>query len=229
MTTPMISINPIGIIHSDYKEKFAVPRQSGLNNVESILEINLNNFQNDHFRGLEKFSHIWVIFHFHLINDSKANEQVLVRPPRLGGTIKKGIYATRSPHRPNRIGLSLVKIQSIQENKIYITGGDFVNGTPIIDLKPYIPEDVASEAFFGWTQHAEPILELKVHFRPHLKISQKDREDIQELLKNDPRPAHQKHDDRKSTYKVFIKNFNVNFTVEDESILWVEEINDTNS
>lgn len=220
----MISIEPIGIVHSPYKEKFAVPRQSGLNNAESIIEINLSSFEKDRLRGLEDFSHLWVIFLFHLIDDEKAKEQTLVRPPRLGGSAKKGVYATRTPHRPNRMGLSLVKIKKITENKIQIFGGDFVDGTPVLDIKPYIPEDVIPDAKFGWTEEALEISKLAVNFRSHLMLSDSEKEELKELLQHDPRPAHQKNLDQPSLYKVYIKNYNISFSILDEKIMWIEEV-----
>lgn len=219
----MISIEPIGVIHSPYKEKFAVPRQSGLNNAESVIELNLNSFEKDRLRGLEDFSHLWVIFLFHIIDEVKAKEQILVRPPRLGGSAKKGVYATRTPHRPNRMGLSLVKIKSISENKIHILGGDFVDGTPVLDLKPYIPEDVIPDAKFGWTEEALEISKLEVNFRSHLMLSDSEKEELKELLQHDPRPAHQKNLDKPSLYKVYIKNYNISFSILDEKIMWIEE------
>lgn len=225
----MISIDPIGVIHSPYKEKFAVPRQSGLNQAESTLEIFLEHSELLRLRGLEEFSHLWVIFLFHLVEDKKAEEQVLVRPPRLGGNLKKGIYATRTPHRPNRIGLSVVKIKSIEGNKIQVIGGDFVHGTPILDLKPYIAEEAISSARFGWTDEVNEITELQILFRPHLTISLSEQKELQELLKLDPRPAHHKNSDPSTLYKVFIKDYNLSFTISEDNNLWVEDISKVNT
>lgn len=217
-------IRTIGTIKSPYKEKFGVPRQSGLNCAEAIIELSLNQQELDRLRGLEEFSHLWVIFQFHLIEEEKANEQVLVRPPRLGGALKKGIYATRTPHRPNRIGLSVVKIKAITDNKIFIIGGDFVDGTPVLDLKPYIAEDIIPNAIFGWTENAREIAVLKIYFRENIILSTEEKNEISELLKIDPRPAHQKDEPSYHKYKVFIKDMNITFSFENAQTLWVEEI-----
>ncbi len=137
----MITISPIGIIHSPYKEKFLVPRQSGLE--KNICTIEITDYPEDALRGLENFSHLWVIFYFHLI-DQEESHQTLIRPPRLGGKEKMGVLATRSMHRKNKLGQSLVKILEIKNNLIMILGGDFVQGTPVIDIKPFIKEELKS-------------------------------------------------------------------------------------
>ena len=140
-----INLKPIcaiGIVRSPYREKFAIPRQPGLI-PEAISELHLTEPFNtpDAVRGLESFSHLWVLFEFHQNNSHDWSP--LVRPPRLGGNKKLGVFATRSSFRPNNIGLSAVRIKSIstqsQRVVIEVFGGDFVDGTPILDIKPYIP------------------------------------------------------------------------------------------
>lgn len=222
MTT--YSINPIAVIHSPYKEKFTVPRQSGLNQVESEIVFLLKTEDEKlRLRGLENFSHIWVTFIFHLIDEQKANEQTLTRPPRLGGKEKMGIYATRSPHRPNRLGLSLVKIKNINANSISIIGGDFVDGTPVIDIKPYIPEyESIPEAKSGWLNDIEKNHELNEEYLVDFslltknQISDEDKKTITEILKRDPRPSF-KRDNLESDEEilgVYLLNYNILFKID---------------
>ncbi len=225
----MSLIKPIGIIHSPYKEKFATPRQGGLNHAESTLELFLTERELERLRGLENFSHLWVIFQFHLIDADKANGQILVRPPRLGGSSKKGIYATRTPHRPNQLGLSVVKIKKIEKNIITIIGGDFVDGSPLIDIKPYIAEDAILNAKYGWTENVSELQTFQVSFNPDISLSIQEKEELTELLKLDPRPAHQRENESKTYYKVFIKNYNLTFTIESNQTIWIEEISTVNS
>lgn len=131
----------IGTIHSCYEEKFGIPRQPGLVDSPATIEIDAAYSQDEAFRELETFSHIWVIFVFHEINNKNWNPTV--RPPRLGGNQRIGVFASRSMFRPNPIGLSVVELTSIErKNKkivLNITGGDFLNLTPVLDIKPYIP------------------------------------------------------------------------------------------
>ncbi|XP_059056302.1 tRNA (adenine(37)-N6)-methyltransferase [Achroia grisella] len=135
-----ISYRSIGIIETSFQNKRGVPRQPSLMaNARGTVIINQNVFNNpEHaLSGLEEFSHIWIIFHFHATESS--NVPAKVAPPRLGGE-RRGVFSTRSPHRPSPIGLSLVKIQNIEGNKIHFLGVDMVNGTPVLDIKPYIPQ-----------------------------------------------------------------------------------------
>ncbi|XP_026748536.1 tRNA (adenine(37)-N6)-methyltransferase [Galleria mellonella] len=135
-----ILYRPIGVIETSFQNKRGVPRQpSVLAKARGTVIINQNVFNNpEHaLSGLEEFSHIWIIFHFHATESS--NVPAKVAPPRLGGE-RRGVFSTRSPHRPCPIGLSLVKIQSVEGNKIHFLGVDMVNGTPVLDIKPYIPQ-----------------------------------------------------------------------------------------
>ena len=222
MTT--YSINPIAIIRSPYKEKFTVPRQSGLNHIQSEIIFDFKSTEEKlRFRGLENFSHLWVTFIFHLVDEAKANEQNLTRPPRLGGKEKMGIYATRSPHRPNRIGLSLVKIKSINENSITIIGGDFVDGTPVIDIKPYIPEyESIPDAKSGWLNDIEKNHALNEEYIVNFnllsesKINEEDKKTIAEILKRDPRPSFKRDDleNDEEILGVYLLDYNVQFKID---------------
>lgn len=195
-----MQLKPIGIIHTCFKEKFGIPRQPGLiAHATGTIELEDHPFMEQALRGLEGFSHLWVIFVFHE-HDAK-NWKPQIRPPRLGGAQKMGVLASRSPHRPNPIGLSVVKIEKIDGTQIQVSGVDILDGSPVLDIKPYLPyADIVSEATSGWA--VEPITRTSVQFseaaleqiqtrsektqRPHLKSL------IQEMLELDPRPAFQK-------------------------------------
>ncbi|MBD2782339.1 tRNA (N6-threonylcarbamoyladenosine(37)-N6)-methyltransferase TrmO [Xenorhabdus sp. 42] len=214
----------IGTIHSPYKEKFAIPRQPGL--VEDgigQLELLAPYNQVDAVRGLEQFSHLWIIFVFHKTMDGGWNP--LVRPPRLGGNAKMGVFATRSTFRPNPIGMSLVELKGIQckNNRVILELGslDLLHGTPVIDIKPYLPfAEAHPEAKAGFAQSA-PDNNMAVNFSPeaenqllsylgsypHLKRF------ISQILAQDPRPAYRKKEQENRIYAAHILDFNVRWLV----------------
>ena len=134
------TIEAIAIVHSPYKQKFGIARQPGLvPAAEVCIELN-SKFTADSVRGLESFEYVWISFIFHSVIEESWSP--LVRPPRLGGRQKMGVFATRSPHRPNHMGLSLLKLERIETGrpvKIYCSGADLLDGTPVTDIKPYIP------------------------------------------------------------------------------------------
>ena len=137
-----IFIEPIGYIENDYKEKFGIPRQSGLSeSVISRVIFEDEYTDRNYFKDIQEFSHIWLIWYFSDVD--KKNIKPTVRPPKLGGNKKVGVFASRSPFRPNRIGISCVKLIKVdfgyKRITLYVTGADLMNGTPIIDIKPYLP------------------------------------------------------------------------------------------
>ncbi len=219
----MKSINPIAFINSPYKEKFTTPRQSGMNAVKSIIEFNFKGNDHERLRGLNGFSHLWVIFEFHLIEKEIAEGTVVVRPPRLGGKEKTGVYATRSPHRPNRLGLSLVEIIEVKDQVIVIRGGDFVHGTPIFDIKPYLKESESiPNARSGWCEEVEIEKRLSVswsHDALAIISDFNDQKNISEILSLDPRPSFQKENNKEnkqhenSSYAVHLLNYNIHFKI----------------
>ncbi len=148
-----MKLKPIGLFHTVFKEKFGIPRQSGIaKEADGLISLNLDN-ASEMIEGLEGFSHIWVLFYFH--ENSNKSEISKIKPPRLGGK-KIGVLATRSPHRPNPIGLSLVKVENIDGKNIFVSGVDVLTETPVIDIKPYIRDyDSVSESFAGWTEEVE--------------------------------------------------------------------------
>ncbi|MDE1478787.1 tRNA (N6-threonylcarbamoyladenosine(37)-N6)-methyltransferase TrmO [Xenorhabdus bovienii] len=216
----------IGTIHSPYKEKFAIPRQPGLvEDGTGQLELLAPYNQIDAVRGLEQFSHLWIIFVFHQTMNGGWNP--LVRPPRLGGNAKMGVFATRSTFRPNPIGMSLVELKGIQcqNNRVILELGslDLVDGTPVIDIKPYLPfAESRPEARAGFAQEV-PDTGMEVSFLPvaehQLSSHQANyphlRRFISQILAQDPRPAYRKKEQENRIYAVHILDFNVRWQIRD--------------
>ncbi|PHM73184.1 tRNA (N6-threonylcarbamoyladenosine(37)-N6)-methyltransferase TrmO [Xenorhabdus kozodoii] len=214
----------IGTIHSPYKEKFAIPRQPGLvEDGTGRLELLAPYNQVDAVRGLEQFSHLWIIFVFHQTMEGGWNP--LVRPPRLGGNAKMGVFATRSTFRPNPIGMSLVELKGIQceNNRTILELGslDLVDGTPVIDIKPYLPfAESRPKAKAGFAQ-AAPEADMAVHFSPEAECQLLSHElyypylrrFISQVLAQDPRPAYRKKAQENRIYAAHILDFNVRWQV----------------
>jgi tRNA-Thr(GGU) m(6)t(6)A37 methyltransferase TsaA len=137
-TDAQFSLSPIGTIHSCYGEKFGIPRQPGLvKSATATLELLPPYNSPDALRGLDGFSHLWVIFLFH--QSTRNQWKATVRPPRLGGNERVGVFASRSNFRPNPIGLSVVELLTVEGTQLHLGGGDFLDGTPVLDIKPYLP------------------------------------------------------------------------------------------
>ena len=214
-----MEIKPIAYIHTQFPEKFGVPRQSGLARAlkgRIVFEPEYRNL--DALRGLDGFSHIWLIWEFSA-NRSTSPWQPTVRPPRLGGNVHMGVFATRSPFRPNPLGLSCVKIDSIELSTsdgpvINVFGADLMDGTPIYDIKPYIKyADARPEAVCGYVDSLEE-RSLKVVFPSELSAKITDSEIIPalvETLRLDPRPSY--HDDPHRAYGLSFAGYNVRFHV----------------
>lgn len=223
----MYSIEPIGFIESPYKEKFAVPRQPRLvpaarSRVKLIGKANCP----EALRGIEQFSHVWLLFLFD--QNLQAGWKPTVRPPRLGGNERIGVFASRSTFRPNGIGMSAVEVKGVtkQGEQIYLDLGnvDLVDGTPIVDIKPYIPySDQVSEASGGYAEHepitlavsfsAEALAALKL--RPQQEMEAKV---IEQVLAQDPRPAYKKAKPDSKEYAVNLFDLNVKFIVTDNLV-----------
>ena len=217
----------IGHIHTDFPSKFGIPRQSGLVQALKATIIFEPEYRNpDAFRGLEEFSHIWLLWKFS--KSEKSNWSATVKPPRLGGKKRMGVFATRSPYRPNDIGLSSVRLEKITFDSklgpiLHVAGADLMDGTPIYDIKPYItyadchPE--ATEGFAGAVKERE----LKVQFPPELlKLYPKEKQEaILGVLKQDPRPAYDTDETR--VYGVEFAGYDVHFTVV-KDLLTVKEL-----
>ena len=221
-----LTMHIIANIHSDFPTKFGIPRQSGL--VEELTAQIV--FTPDYrapeaVRGLEDFSHIWLIWQF-----SKAVREhwsPTVRPPRLGGNTRMGVFATRSPFRPNAIGLSCVRLLKVEPNTpegpvLTVAGADLMDGTPILDIKPYIPyADCQMEATGGFTDTAGEFL-LKVEFPPELlsMVPEDRREALIGVLRHDPRPSYQRKPER--VYGMEFAGWNIRFRVEGDILLVVD-------
>lgn len=222
------NIEPIGHIYTDFGTKFGVPRQSGLaGELRGRIVFEKEYAREEAFRGLEEFSHIWVIWSFSENEDK--NISLTVRPPRLGGNRRKGVFATRSPFRPNSMGLSCVKLEKIENTAeygvvLYVSGIDMMNGTPVFDIKPYVPvTDCVTEATGGFTEETKKHL-LKVDADENLlKILPEDkREGALQMLALDPRPSYIEDKDR--IYGVEFCGYDIRFSVNDNDLKVVEII-----
>ena len=216
-------ITPIAHIRTDFPEKFGIPRQPGV--VEElkgriVFEPEYRN--PDMIRGLEEFSHIWLIWEFskNLADDGSSKFSPTVRPPRLGGNKRIGVFATRSPFRPNPLGLSVVKIDHVEQDTpegpvIYVKGADMVDGTPIYDIKPYIPyADSIPGAKGGFTDNME-YKTLKVEWNwDNNDIPKNTKINLEKILSNDPRPHYQNDPDR--VYGMSYAGYEVKFKVTGE-------------
>lgn len=207
-------MHPIGHIDTPFKEKFGIPRQSLLvTEAWGKITFEKNDFFMEAFRGIENFSHLWLIFSFH--EAVKEGHKALVRPPRFQGKEKWGVFASRSPHRPNHLGLSVVKFESIDFSgpKIVLTvsGVDLVKGTPILDIKPYVAySDAIMDAKSG--PFAEIPQKLLVEWLVDEPSDLKLKLLIEEVIALDPRPSF----DREDEFGVSVAGFNVRFKMEDK-------------
>ena len=221
-----VTIQVIARMHSDFATKFGIPRQSGLVEELKSTIVFEPEFRNpDTLRGIEDFSHLWIIWQF---SEAVRTEwSPTVRPPRLGGNTRLGVFATRSPFRPNSLGLSSVKLLGVEKTEKYGTvlhvgGADLMDGTPIFDIKPYIPYgDCHPDATGGFTDTAGDFL-LKVNFPEDLLkiLPEEKREAAQGVLSHDPRPSYQRKPGR--VYGLTFAGFDIRFTVEDDTLTVTE-------
>lgn len=219
-------IRPIARMRSDFAEKFGIPRQSGLVQQLRSTIVFEPEFRNpDALRGLEDFSRLWIIWQFS--QNLRQEWSATVRPPRLGGNTRMGVFATRSPFRPNNLGLSCVTILGIEDTPelgtvIHVGGADLMDGTPIFDIKPYIPyADAFPEAKGGFTDTAGEFL-LDVDFPPELlqKLPADKREAAIGVLSHDPRPSYQKDSSR--IYGITFAAYDIRFSVKAQKLTVVE-------
>jgi tRNA-Thr(GGU) m(6)t(6)A37 methyltransferase TsaA len=228
-----IKLETIGVIHSPFKEKFSVPRQPGLiKHATMELELYKPYSHPDSVKDLSQYTHLWLLFIFHQHQDT--NWRPLIRPPRLGGNQKTGVFASRSSYRPNPIGMSAVELRKVtalnNSVKLELTVADLVDGTPIIDIKPYIPySDVIPQAHGGMAHQppeqlavsfsADALKSIKQHqtHYPDLKLF------IIEVLSQDPRPAYKKQSEDNKLYGVKLYNFDVKWRIDNNEV-YVERI-----
>ena len=219
-------IQAIAHMKSDFPTKFGIPRQSGLVEALRSTIVFEPEYRNpDALRGIDGYSHLWLIWQFS--EAVRKDWSPTVRPPRLGGNTRMGVFATRSPFRPNNLGLSCVRLLEVEETKefgtvLHVGGADLMNGTPIFDIKPYIPYgDAHPDAVGGFTDHADDFL-LEVVFPDELlkRIPTAKRQALLGVLSHDPRPSYQR--DANRVYGLSFAGFNIRFSVSD-GVLTVTE------
>lgn len=217
-----IEIHPIAHIKSDFPSKFGIPRQSGLvKELRSTIVFEPEYRNSEALRGLDGFSHLWLIWHFS--EAVRSDWSPTVRPPRLGGNTRMGVFATRSPFRPNHLGLSCVQLLGIEQTAdhgtvIHVGGADMMDGTPIFDIKPYIPySDAHIDALGGFTDTAGEFL-LNVNFPDKLlqKLPETKQQAAVSVLSHDPRPSYQRQAGR--IYGLSFAGFDIRFQVDNDTL-----------
>ena len=221
-----MEIEVIAKIKTDFPNKFGIPRQSGLINTKAKIIFEKKFRDKSALRGLGNFSHLWLLWEFSA--NEKSEWSPTVRPPRLGGNKRVGVFATRSPFRPNPLGLSSVKLERIYDDGengtvIEVSGADLMDDTPIYDIKPYIPyTDCHEDALGGFSEDVfNQNLEVFVPDNIKEKLSESDFQNIYEILKSDPRPHY--HSDCERVYAFEYAKYHIEFKV-DENILTVISI-----
>lgn len=224
-----ITMTPIAVVHSPFKEKFGIPHQAGMTeSLITTLELLPPVASEEVVRGLEHCSHIWLVFVFSA--NQNAGWRKTVRPPRLGGKQKLGVLASRSPHRPNPIGLSPVKLEHvrIEGENIYldVSGADLMDGTPILDIKPYLPDSDALDAQYDFQSSREK-LQLDVEFSAQAKkqcedwtqlIQQPLEKQIIETIRCDPRPGYKRQNSDR-VYGILLHQLNIRWRIDNDTIL----------
>ncbi len=218
-------IDPVGLLRTPFPEKFGIPRQAGLVDLPGTIEMVPPYDERRFFDGLEEVSHLWVTFLFH--RNLEQGWKGRVRPPRLGGNRRLGVFATRSPFRPNHLGLSVVRLHGIDSRggrqvRLRISGVDMLDGTPVVDIKPYLPyADAVTEARGGFAG-AAPEPRLKVRLVPELESRLRAMPEgaelahaIRALIALDPRPAYAAGEDHGREYGMALYRWNIRWRVED--------------
>ena len=237
-----ISMPIIGYMCSPFVEKFGIPRQSNLVNTTSYIKLIAPYDDINAFQGIEQFSHLWLLWQFHA-NDVKKSDNVvnkagifqpMIRPPRLGGNQKIGVFASRSMYRPSQIGLSVVQLLEIKkvknELRLYIQGADILDGTPIVDIKPYLAyADAIPDALSGYAPDAPQILQVvwseEASIQKQKLLNDKVCTELilielEQLLAQNPKPAY--HDDTQRVYGLSFSNLNVKFQISEQSVKIVD-------
>ena len=219
------TVKPIAYIHTDFKEKFGIPRQSGRADLTAKIVFEPEYRNEDALREIEGFSHLWLLFDFSLAHKSEWSPTV--RPPRLGGNRRVGVFASRSPFRPNPIGLSCVKLVTVEHSQqngdvLIVAGADLLDGTPILDIKPYLPfADCIPDATAGYAgEHENDRLHVEFPQALLSLIPEDKQAGLLQCLADDPRPSYQE-DGR--TYGMRFSDFEIKFTVK-ENVLFVVDV-----
>lgn len=221
----IIEIRPIAHIESDFHDKFGIPRQAGIvEALEARVVFTPECRVDEALRGIESFSHLWLIWQFS--EAVRGDWSPTVRPPRLGGNTRMGVFATRSPFRPNSLGLSCVRLLRVERDAkrgstLIVGGADLMNGTPIIDIKPYIPySDAHPEAVSGFAPDAGRKLKVVIPEAHMCRIRTDKLEALRGVLANDPRPRYQ--DDPARVYAMDFAGMNIKFTVYGDTLTVTE-------
>lgn len=237
-----ISMPIIGYMCSPFVEKFGIPRQSNLVNTTSYIKLIAPYDDINAFQGIEQFSHLWLLWQFHA-NDVKKSDNVvnkagifqpMIRPPRLGGNQKIGVFASRSMYRPSQIGLSVVQLLEIKKVQnelcLYVQGADILDGTPIVDIKPYLAyADAIPDALSGYAPDAPQILQVvwseEASIQKQKLLNDKVCTELilielEQLLAQNPKPAY--HDDTQRVYGLSFANLNVKFQISEQSVKIVD-------
>jgi tRNA-Thr(GGU) m(6)t(6)A37 methyltransferase TsaA len=230
--TMKIELESIGVIHSPFREKFGIPRQPGLvPQIRATLELQPPYNRPEAVQALDGYSHIWLQFVFH--RAQREQWQPMVRPPRLGGNQRVGVFASRSPFRPNPIGLSVVELCQVHCREdgvvLELAGVDLLDGTPVLDIKPYVPyADSLPHARAGFAA-AAPEQRLSVHFSAQAEVQLAERKDdgslrgvIEGLLAIDPRPAYVGNERAGRVYGMQLYDFDLRWRVEDDLVEVIE-------
>lgn len=224
------SMRTIGYVRSGFPSKFGIPRQSGLADTRAEVVLIPPYNQPEAVRGLEEFSHIWILWEFSENLREDGSWSATVRPPRLGGNVRKGVFATRSPFRPNPIGLSCVRLTGIAAGEegpvLQIAGADIMDGTPVYDIKPYVPyADAVTDACGGFSDRVrEYHLQVEIPEEAERRIPKEQRGAVRQLLAQDPRPSYQEDEDR--VYGMTYRNMDIRFRVKEGrlTVIAVEQV-----
>ena len=225
-----MEIKPIAYIKTDFKEKFGIPRQSGIiENIKGEIIFEKEYRHPDALRGIQEYSHLWLIFDFS--KNHRDEFSPTVRPPRLGGNTRVGVFATRSPFRPNNLGLSCVKFEGIKKdenlgNILIVSGVDLLDNTPIYDIKPYIPYCDCKHDAKGSFGEALKEKNIEVYYDENifLNIDEITKNSIIEIIKQNPKPAYKQEE---KEYKFLFSNYEICFNIikNKATILYINEIN----
>ena len=218
-----MEIHPIAVFRSPFKSKFGVPRQSGLvEDLQGRIVLLDAYADSESLRGLDDFDYLWLLWGFSANRHQSATFQPTVRPPRLGGNERMGVFATRSPYRPNGLGLSSVRILAVEGTEIVVAGADLMDGTPIYDIKPYLPyADCRPEAEGGWTGgEADRLLTVNCPEELLARLPEGKRAAALGVLANDPRPHYQSDPER--IYGMAFAGFELRFRVEGETLTVID-------
>lgn len=207
-----ITLEPVAFVKSGFPEKFGIPRQAGLAPSLRAEVVFAPGYDSPELtRGLSGFSHLWLIWEFS--GNRKAGWSPTVRPPRLGGNRRMGVFATRSPFRPNPLGLSCVRLEAVLPGKLLVSGADLLDGTPVYDIKPYVPyADAHPEALGGFTDTAgDFLLKLSDPDSVLSRLPEPFQPSVREILAHDPRPSYQNDPNR--VYGLRYGGWNFRFTI----------------